>query len=202
MMTMTYAEADRIIQAVCLALEHQPSPCKAQLDAWKRHEGKVLYRVYQSKYRRIVPKALLALIGKTLGTAKAAGDRARHQVIQSHPVFGMYNPVQIDAALKLGVAHTYLLCAGKSVHEQHKFEELVKASNPFVLSCQGWFEMLDPSTMRLRPEWAGVESASSFAEYCKSIGENDPAYWRKVYDRLGLEYNSGSPQGNCRTGLL
>lgn len=57
--------------------------------------------------------------------------------------------------------------------------------------------VLDPLTMKLKDErFASLESVSSFGEYCKSIGANDPIFWQKIYSRIGLEYTAASPQGN------
>ena len=44
---------------------------------------------------------------------------------------------------------------------------------------------------------ASLGDISSLADYCESLGANDPLYWQKVYTRLGLEYTSTSPRGNC-----
>jgi hypothetical protein len=46
------------------------------------------------------------------------------------------------------------------------------------------------------PRFLSMETAPSFAEFCKSLGLNDSLYWQKVYTRLGLEYTATSPQGN------
>jgi hypothetical protein len=59
------------------------------------------------------------------------------------------------------------------------------------------FNPIDPSTMNFKDERLAVdETASSFGEYCKSIGSKDPNYWQKIYARIGLEYTSESPKGN------
>ena len=41
-----------------------------------------------------------------------------------------------------------------------------------------------------------LETASSFGEYCRCVGANDPIYWQKIYTRIGIEYTSTSPKGN------
>lgn len=38
-------------------------------------------------------------------------------------------------------------------------------------------------------EMLSQESLDSFDNYCWSLAPNDPLYWRKVYDRLGLSYD-------------
>jgi hypothetical protein len=103
--------------------------------------------------------------------------------------------LQIDAALKLGIARMYLGFARKKFTEKVYFD-YVNASNPTMLSLQGWFKMIDPSTMEMYPEWIGIETGNSFADYCKFVGEGDLDYWRKIYERIGLEYNAQSPASN------
>lgn len=45
---------------------------------------------------------------------------------------------------------------------------------------------------------ANLETRSSFANYCRSVGAEDPLYWQKIYTRIGLEYTSTSPKGNAQ----
>jgi hypothetical protein len=44
--------------------------------------------------------------------------------------------------------------------------------------------------------FASLETSSSFADYCRSVGAKDPLYWQKIYTRIGLEYTAESPRGN------
>ena len=41
-----------------------------------------------------------------------------------------------------------------------------------------------------------VGSITNIAEFCLSIGPEDPRFWPKVYARMGVEYTDESPQGN------
>ena len=47
------------------------------------------------------------------------------------------------------------------------------------------------------PFYGKLETAESFAEYCKAVGVKDPLYWQKIYMRIGLDYTPESPQGNA-----
>lgn len=59
------------------------------------------------------------------------------------------------------------------------------------------FDTIDPSSRMYKDErLASEETATSFGDYCRSIGTDDPIYWQKIYTRLGLEYTSTSPKGN------
>lgn len=44
--------------------------------------------------------------------------------------------------------------------------------------------------------FAQLETGSSFADFCRSVGAEDPLYWQKIYTRLDLEYTSTAPKGN------
>jgi hypothetical protein len=194
-MTLTFADADEIIERMTSVLQHGPWPNQAEIAAWKSHKRRVLYRICWSKYRRYIPGALLRMMQKSVGTTTEAGNRAKQKVIQSDPVFTKYTPVQIDAALKIGIAQMYLILAkGKASEKQ--FAEYVNASNPGLLSLQGWFETIDPKTMKMYPELGCLETAESFANYCRTVGPNASDYWRKVYERIGLEFTADCPQGN------
>ena len=58
-----------------------------------------------------------------------------------------------------------------------------------VTACTEWF-LKDKKFLSL-------ETSESFGDYCKSVGSQDPIYWQKIYTRIGLEYTSQSPKGNC-----
>jgi hypothetical protein len=55
---------------------------------------------------------------------------------------------------------------------------------------------VDPTTMKLDSRFASLETASSFGDYCKSLGAENPNYWKHVYERIGIEYTSESPCGD------
>ena len=195
-MTMTFAEADRIIEHITLVLANGPHPNLAEIAAWKHHERRLMSRICWGKYRRYLPKPLLKAMERMVGTATEAGERAKKKVIQSDPIFSKHKPVQIDAALKIGVACMYLGLVKGTVSQQH-FSEYVNASSPMLLALQGWFEVFVPGTTEMTPEFGAIETAESFASFCRRIGATDTEYWRKVYDRIGQEFTADCPQGNC-----
>lgn len=135
-----------------------------------------------------------------------------------------YDIVQIDAALKLRLANQFLYLSGNPDFE-NKFGAAVQAyaGIPFHIASmfvpdeslvkldtlpvgsreymrqkiESWPSPLDES-MRLKDErLASVETPSSFADYCKQLGTEDPLYWQKVYTRIGLEYTTKSPRGSA-----
>lgn len=58
--------------------------------------------------------------------------------------------------------------------------------------------LFDPATGELDAPLGELETATSFAEYCRSLGTENPLYWEMIYSRIGLEYTSSSPRGNRR----
>jgi hypothetical protein len=129
-----------------------------------------------------------------------------------HPVSALkgYDIVQICTAFKLLVASEFLFyrCLGQMTESdeyEEKFTEGVKLYEVFPLHLVGPSFVADDEVDVLIPKPAfefddprflSQETASSFAEYCRSLGANDSMYWQKVYTRLGLEYTSTSPRGN------
>ena len=103
-----------------------------------------------------------------------------------------YDLLQIDTALKLRIAKEYLFLRRKDEFEE-QFESGLKlyGGMPFKLGLQfSEFNPIDSSTMKFRDERvAALETASSFGGYCKSIRPEDPDYWRKIYTRIGLDYD-------------
>jgi hypothetical protein len=87
------------------------------------------------------------------------------------------------------------LASGKFT--QQEFAKYVNASNPMLWSLQGWFEVYVPGTMEMDPEIGALETSETFGNFCRRIGATDPEYWRKVYERIGLEFTAECPQGNC-----
>lgn len=178
-MTMTYAEADRIIETVSEVLQFGPDPNRAELEAWKKHiDGHKLVRfLLKNRIDNFFPQSVINRLKKIIGTEsyRAAGKKAKNKVIQSNPVLSKYSPIEIDAALKIGIAQMYLGLKRMKVSEE-EFVKYVNASNPTILSLQGWFETIDRTTLEMLPEWRGIETESSFVEFCKSVGENDPEY--------------------------
>ena len=89
----------------------------------------------------------------------------------------------------------YLSRARNSISEQ-VYKDYVNSSNPMILALQGWIQMIDKSTNEMFPEWGKNETSGFFAEYCQLVGEADRQYWKKIYLRIGLDYDSNSPKGN------
>jgi hypothetical protein len=128
-----------------------------------------------------------------------------------HPVSALrgYDLVQICTAFNLLVANEFLLYADREVFDEkvgeEKFAKGVELYASIPLTVVGNFVADDQADVALLPERAfelddprflSQETASSFAEYCRSVGADDPFYWQKIYARLGLEYTSTSPRGN------
>ena len=130
-----------------------------------------------------------------------------------HPVSALkgYDIYQICTALKLRIANEFLILAKEDDFEK-QFEDglhlydgipltimisFVPDSQIDSIGAIGVFNTIDPSTMTfVDKRLSEDETPSLFGNYCKSLGNNDPIYWQKVYTRLGLEYTSTSPKGN------
>ena len=102
-MTMTFAEADAILEHITIVLLNGPHPNLEGIAAEKRHERKLLYRICWGKFRLYIPKVLLRVMERKIGTPIEAGERAKRKIVQSDPIFSKYTPLQIDAALKIGI---------------------------------------------------------------------------------------------------
>ena len=125
-----------------------------------------------------------------------------------------YDLVQICTAFNLLIANEFLLSAicgasGVSGAETEKmFAESVKLYRvPLAALCLFVADdQVDVITAKRAlvdfddPLLFSQETASSFAEYCKSVGADDPMYWQKIYTRAGLEYTMTSPRGNRLMG--
>jgi len=135
-----------------------------------------------------------------------------------------YDVFQIDIALKLRIARVFLVLAKKSNFDE-KFSEVINTCGSIPLNIvqlfvpDGELEKLSKlplgspefrkQRMEITPEvfdvqtktfkdkhLASMETASSFGDYCKYIGSEDPLYWQKIYTRIGLKHTSTSPRGN------
>jgi len=122
-----------------------------------------------------------------------------------------YDIYQICTALNLRIANELLLLTAREDFEEQFANRLnLYGGIPWQIM---WFVpdeqvdslhprmvfdlFIDRATMKVKgTRWAAQESASSFGDFCKGIGSGDPDYWKKIYARLGLEYGSGSPEGN------
>jgi hypothetical protein len=140
--------------------------------------------------------------------AEVANGRRGHF---HHPVSALkgYDIVGICAAFNLLVANEFLLYADREVFEEkvgeEKFAAGVRLYETGPLNVVGSKFVADDQVDVLVAKHAfkfddqrflSQETASSFAEYCRRLGADDPLYWQKVYSRLELEYTSDSPRGN------
>ncbi|MDP4198349.1 MAG: hypothetical protein Q8922_04475 [Bacteroidota bacterium] len=196
-MTMTLEESRRIIDLVSDALLNRVSPVEAEQRAMKKFDRRVLTRLWRSKYFRLLPKPLRNIIAKSNGSDswKTARRKAREQVLRTSP-FKNYQPWELDAAFKIGIAEMYLYRAKNSVSEQ-VYADYVNSSSPMMLQLQGWIEVMNPETLKMLKPWGEFESSTSFSNCCVAIGSNNPQYWQAVYERIGLEHTSASPHGNA-----
>lgn len=143
-----------------------------------------------------------------------------------HPISALegYDVFQIDIALKLRIANEFLVLSKKSNFDK-KFSEVINTSGGIPLLIvqlfvpDGELEKLSKlpldspefrrQRMEITPEvfdvqtktfkdkrLASLETPSSFGDYCKHIGSEDPLYWQKIYTRIGLKYTSTSPREN------
>jgi hypothetical protein len=84
-----------------------------------------------------------------------------------------------------------------------KLEQLAELSKTLPRDSPEFLKRELPVTRELSafekewPKFLSLEMTSSFGEYCRCIGVNDPIYWQKVYTRIGIEYTSTSPKGNA-----
>lgn len=184
--------------------------CALFLKKKQEHTGKLEMTVSQAEeIVDIVSKALQA--------------ESPHRL---HPISLLkgYDVFQIDAALKLSIANQFLYASGDPASE-NKFAKFVDACSAIPLAipssfvpdeilekldtlpvgsreyrCQMielWPSPLDESMHFKDERLASVETPSSFADYCKQLGTEDPLYWQKVYTRIGLEYTTKSPRGSA-----
>jgi hypothetical protein len=131
------------------------------------------------------------------------GHRGRPvSALKGHDIY------DIITALRLRVANEFLQLAERSDFEEQygaglEFYDGVPwlIMSSFVpddqvdnLLARGVFNPIDPSSMTFKDKrLASDETISSFGEYCKSLGCNDPNYWMKVFARIGLEHTASSP---------
>ncbi|MCC7147327.1 MAG: hypothetical protein IT443_12845 [Phycisphaeraceae bacterium] len=123
-----------------------------------------------------------------------------------HPVSALkgYDILQISNALKLRIAGEFLYLTGRDdFHEQFKYcvqlcgTCFYCVTSTFVPDNQVDEILADRVLDMFHNEKVGeLETEESFGNYCAFVGANDPAYWRKIYARIGLEYTSTSPKGN------
>jgi hypothetical protein len=130
-----------------------------------------------------------------------------------HPISSLqgYDIFQICIALKLRIANEFLILADKDTFEEQFAEglklyggipwkimmRLVPDKQANSISAKGVFNPIDPASMSFQDkQLASVETESSFGDYCRFVGAKDTDYWRKIYDRIGLEYTAISPRGN------
>jgi len=143
-----------------------------------------------------------------------------------HPISSLqgYGVFQIDLALKLRIANEFLILSQKDDFEKQfagslraydgipldiimlfvPDEENEKLKRAEINSEEFWNikmaimpQPLDSETQTFKDRrFALLETPSSFGDYCKSLGANDPIYWQKIYTRLDLDYTSASPKGN------
>jgi len=134
-----------------------------------------------------------------------------------------YDVFQIDQALKLRIANEFLYFADRDDGDEKFTEGLIICSGmPFSIPTLfvpddqlAKLERLSPDSpeffqtkLAIRPSMldsdgnfkdarmASLETVESFGDFCRLIGASDPNYWKKVYERIGFEHTSTSPQGN------
>lgn len=130
-----------------------------------------------------------------------------------HPISELrgYEISHILAALKLRIANEFLQLVRRSDFEQRFAEGLElydsvpwQIIRSFVadeeignIGAKAVLSPIDSATMKFTDKrLASVETCSSFGNFCKTIGPEDPNYWQRVYARIGIEYDSRSPHGN------
>ena len=117
--------------------------------------------------------------------------------------------LHIDAAFKLRIAWEYLKLAGRPDFEAiwkdgltHYGSGLWHVASFFVrdfqagdLGADSAFDILDEETLALKEPMASMETAASFGAFCESLTPEEPRYWERVYERIGLDYTLDSPSG-------
>ncbi len=134
-----------------------------------------------------------------------------------------YDVFQIDKTLKLRIANEFLYFADRDDGDE-KFAEGLNTYSGIAFSIPTLFvpddqlarlEQLSPDSpdlfktkLAISPSMldsdgnfkdsrlASLETTDSFGNFCRSIGASDPNYWKKVYERIGLEHMATSPPGN------
>ena len=130
-----------------------------------------------------------------------------------HPISSLkgYDMFSILTALKLRIANEFLQLIHRA-HFEKQFADGLKLydsipwqiMSSFVEDDQvgkiGAAPVLSPTdrtTMKFSDaRLASIETGTSFADYCKSVGPKDPNYWQKIYARIGIEHTATSPRGN------
>ena len=145
-----------------------------------------------------------------LDIASAALQDTSHR---HHPISSLqgYDIFEICIALKLRIANEFLMLANRDNFEEQFAERLkLYGGIPWLImmsfvpdeqadsvSAKGVFNPIDPASMTFKDkQLASLETESSFGDYCRFVGAKDTDYWRKIYDRIGLEYTASSPKGN------
>ena len=158
---------------------------------------------------------LVPMIRKTMTVAEAekivdivsATLQDDSHLYGQHPISALrgHDLLDILFALKLRIANEFLLMVRRDDFEQLFSEALRHYDNAPWLIMMSFvrddqlgqigadmvMNAIDPSANQMDPRLASAETASSFGEFCKSIGPEDTAYWRRVYERIGLEYTAG-----------
>lgn len=130
-----------------------------------------------------------------------------------HPVSALqgYDLFDIMTALKLRIANELLLLSrrpdfdtqfaqGLRLYDGIPWqimstfvadEQLGQRGAKLVMSA------IDPATMQLDQRFAGVETCSSFGDFCRALGAAQSNYWRLVYERIDIDYTPNSPRDNA-----
>jgi hypothetical protein len=130
-----------------------------------------------------------------------------------HPISSLkgYDMFSILTALKLRIANEFLQLVHRADFEK-QFADGLKLYDSIPWQIMSSFveddqvgkigaapvlSPIDRTTMKFSDaRLASIETGTSFADYCKSVGPKDPNYWQKIYARIGIEHTATSPRGN------
>lgn len=137
---------------------------------------------------------LLDRVSHVLTSQQPLSERDLFTALDGHTILDVTN------ALKLRVATERLNLASRQDFEQ-QFAEGLRLYDGIPLSLihiliRGGAPPIDPKTYMLADSrLASAETASNFGEFCRQLGATNPAYWKRVYERLGLDHAPACPSG-------
>jgi hypothetical protein len=177
MATMTILEAEKILDIVSVALRPEnPNKCYHSLCPVSSLRGYDIYQIYTALLLRLANEYLLLSVKDDFEERFASGVDLYRSIIP-HIFTRFIDDNKINELKELE------LSSGRSAAITLEME-----ITPNYDDLMEWLS----TDERL----ASLAEFSSLAEYCKSLGSNDPIYWQKIYTRLGLEYTYTSPKWN------
>ena len=151
---------------------------------------------------------IIDLVAATLIDQSQSSSQRHPSVLQGFTMF------DVIAALRLRIANEFLASADQPDGEAQFQANLMlydRTRYSIASAFQDYhnhnpldsriFGALKANTFELNPVFRACGTCRGFAEFCKTVGPNEPSYWQIIYRHCNLAYTSDSPQGNLPYGL-